>query len=683
MNTGMTLMVRHLVTIALAALVALPVAAAPPAAHAVCTSTRRRRNRRCARRWPIRAVAGIGAESGPHRRRGVRSDGPRIIRPAATATMRCGGRARLSLDAFERFGEAARARRRPAAASPAGRGVSDQQAREAGAGSRWRQRAVGHRRSSASSRRRPTSRRPSGNGRPRRRRQRAATAFRRIRRARREPASAARRNVSRRRPHSLTQHPPHGAARCRPRHHRARRRGAVSRGAHCRARRGSSSICRRRAPGPPCSIGRFGSRRRRPGAAGSHRPASEQHHPGGARRGRRLELQRVSALQPVPPGDRLRAGAGSGGRHVCFTAIAAAPDAAGSRRRRRRDAAQQAVKPPLAARVVRAESSRMLPVSVAGGSAALDDAYVKALASRDVDSMRPLRLPLAVPSAATALAQARAVAAASTHRGRRRCAAAAGRRPPDPLPRRRRLRPAGSRWRVSSASASRASSSTRGTAATIRARPARASPKRSSCSTSRCGSRSCSKKSAGVEVVLTRRTDEFVAAAGTDGDRQPRRRRSVSLDSRQRQRQRSGARGRDLLPELRQQPERRGGGGARERRVGTGDGRAARFRQGDRAEQQARRVARLRHLVQRAMVERLKRAEQGGEGSRRQAGAVRRADRRGDAERAGGDLVPDQRRQEAKLLKSGAYRQRIADALFDAIRKYQTSLKTTRRRCGA
>ncbi len=31
--------------------------------------------------------------------------------------------------------------------------------------------------------------------------------------------------------------------------------------------------------------------------------------------------------------------------------------------------------------------------------------------------------------------------------------------------------------------------------------------------------------------------------------------------------------------------------------------------------------------------------------------------------------------QEAKLLKGSAYRQRIAEALFDAIRKYQTSLK--------
>jgi N-acetylmuramoyl-L-alanine amidase len=31
--------------------------------------------------------------------------------------------------------------------------------------------------------------------------------------------------------------------------------------------------------------------------------------------------------------------------------------------------------------------------------------------------------------------------------------------------------------------------------------------------------------------------------------------------------------------------------------------------------------------------------------------------------------------QEARLLKSSAYRQKIADALFSAVQKYQTSLK--------
>ncbi|MQA30142.1 MAG: N-acetylmuramoyl-L-alanine amidase, partial [Luteitalea sp.] len=35
--------------------------------------------------------------------------------------------------------------------------------------------------------------------------------------------------------------------------------------------------------------------------------------------------------------------------------------------------------------------------------------------------------------------------------------------------------------------------------------------------------------------------------------------------------------------------------------------------------------------------------------------------------------------QEARLLKGAAYRQRIADALFDAVRKYQAALKSTPR----
>ena len=46
--------------------------------------------------------------------------------------------------------------------------------------------------------------------------------------------------------------------------------------------------------------------------------------------------------------------------------------------------------------------------------------------------------------------------------------------------------------------------------------------------------------------------------------------------------------------------------------------------------------------VQRAMVETAESVEQDAAGSRRQAGAVRRPDRRGDAERAGRDLVRDQ-----------------------------------------
>ena len=78
-----------------------------------------------------------------------------------------------------------------------------------------------------------------------------------------------------------------------------------------------------------------------------------------------------------------------------------------------------------------------------------------------------------------------------------------------------------SRWRQVSAPASPwldssdlvcpASSSTRVTAATIRVRRGKAgSPKRSSCSTSPFGWKCCLGRYAGVEVILTRHTDEFV-----------------------------------------------------------------------------------------------------------------------------------------------------------------------------
>ena len=66
------------------------------------------------------------------------------------------------------------------------------------------------------------------------------------------------------------------------------------------------------------------------------------------------------------------------------------------------------------------------------------------------------------------------------------------------------------RWRVSWGWAFRGSSSIPATAVTIPARRAKASRRPSSCSTSRFASRSCFRKSPGVEVILTRRTDEFI-----------------------------------------------------------------------------------------------------------------------------------------------------------------------------
>ena len=77
------------------------------------------------------------------------------------------------------------------------------------------------------------------------------------------------------------------------------------------------------------------------------------------------------------------------------------------------------------------------------------------------------------------------------------------------------------------------------------------------------------------------------------------------------------------------------------------------------------------------MVQRLATRNKTAEGSRREAGAVRGAHRRRDAERARGNLVRDNK-QEGALLKTGAYRQQIAEALFDAIVRYQQSLKRHR-----
>ena len=72
-------------------------------------------------------------------------------------------------------------------------------------------------------------------------------------------------------------------------------------------------------------------------------------------------------------------------------------------------------------------------------------------------------------------------------------------------------------------------------------------------------------KQAGFEVVLTRRTGCLRVAGGAHGDRQSGSGRSVPVDPRQCQPQRKGARRRDLLPELRDQPRGRGGGRPRER----------------------------------------------------------------------------------------------------------------------
>ena len=82
----------------------------------------------------------------------------------------------------------------------------------------------------------------------------------------------------------------------------------------------------------------------------------------------------------------------------------------------------------------------------------------------------------------------------------------------------------------------------------------------------------------GVEVMLTRRTNVYVAARGAHRDGQPRGRRPVPLDSRQRQRRRPRPRRRDLLPQLRARRGGRGDRRPRERRVRAHHAPAARHR---------------------------------------------------------------------------------------------------------
>ena len=178
----------------------------------------------------------------------------------------------------------------------------------------------------------------------------------------------------------------------------------------------------------------------------------------------------------------------------------------------------------------------------------------------------------------------------------------------------------------------------------------------------------------GTEVILTRRTDEFVplqertAIANREGA-------DLFLSIHANASANPSARGVEtLLPELRDQHERGVGGGAGERRLRTGHGRAAGLPEGDRAEQQAGRVADFATEVQRAIVERLRKSNKPLKDlGVKQAPFVVLIGAAMPSVLAEISFVTNT--QEARLLRGNAYRQRIAEALVDAIQKYQTSLK--------
>ena len=215
---------------------------------------------------------------------------------------------RLALDAFGKFGE--RVTRTPGSAcSAACRGIPDEQAGEARCRSRSRARKAPCPRQPSRPRR--NLRRPSACRRPRfrvspwRSRPRLARGTGCYNAA---GVSATGAFTPRFRPESRPSRT--SAASCCP----TRSGSSSSSTPRCRSttsaspiRRACSSICRE-----PARCRHWWTRRIRfdsdadLGPPGSHRPAPEQHDARRARRGWRDQLQRLSALQPVPAGHRLR-----------------------------------------------------------------------------------------------------------------------------------------------------------------------------------------------------------------------------------------------------------------------------------------------------------------------------------------------------------------------------------------
>ncbi len=182
--------------------------------------------------------------------------------------------------------------------------------------------------------------------------------------------------------------------------------------------------------------------------------------------------------------------------------------------------------------------------------------------------------------------------------------------------------------------------------------------------------RSCSQKQPGHRSRDDARHRRLHPARGAHGDRQPRRGGPLPLDPRQREPQRAGARRRDLLPQLRDRTRKpRRSPRARTRRRARRCTACRTSSAPSRSTTRSTSRATSPRWCSARWCKRLRRAEQRAEGSRREAGALRRAHRRRDAERARRDLVRDEQAGRRAAQDAAPTASRSRRRCFDAMHR--------------